>query len=126
MSAEARTLRTQNATLQADNQRHASETKTQATSIASLQNEVKTLQAKLAASRSNALPESAVSSRNVPGSAAKARGTNRVENENERLRIMQMKEDLYSDLTGLMIHNVKHMDEEDVFDCIQTGRNGSE
>jgi hypothetical protein len=103
-----------------------SETKAQATSMTNLQNEVKALQAKLAAARSNAVPETTSNSRTVPGSAAKARGANKIENENERIRIMQMKEDLYSDLTGLMIHNVKRMEEEDVFDCIQTGRNGSE
>jgi hypothetical protein len=89
-----------------------------------VQNEVKALQAKLTAARSNVLPDTTTNSRTVPASAAKSR-VNKVENENERIRIMQMKEDLYSDLTGLMIHNVKRMEEEDVFDCIQTGRNGS-
>jgi hypothetical protein len=117
-------LRNQNATLQAENQRLAAENQTQATTIPSLQNEVKALQAKLTAARSNVIPEAPANSRAVPGSAAKSR-LNKVENENERIRLMQMKEDLYSDLTGLMIHNIKRMDEEDVFDCIQTGRNGS-
>ena len=36
-----------------------------------------------------------------------------------------MKENLYSDLTGLIIRNVKRKEGEDEFDCIQTGRNGS-
>ena len=36
-----------------------------------------------------------------------------------------MKENLYSDLTGLIIRNVKRKDGEDEFDCLQTGRNGS-
>jgi hypothetical protein len=39
---------------------------------------------------------------------------------------MQMKEDLYGDLTGLIVRAVKKDGGEDVFDCIQTGRNGSE
>jgi hypothetical protein len=38
--------------------------------------------------------------------------------------IEKLKEDLYSDLTGLIIRNVKRLDDEDVYDCIQTGRNG--
>jgi chromosome segregation ATPase len=37
----------------------------------------------------------------------------------------QLKEDLYSDLTGLIIRGVKREAEDDTFDCIQTGRNGS-
>ena len=37
----------------------------------------------------------------------------------------QLKENLYSDLTGLIIPNIKRTDEADVYDCIQTGRNGS-
>lgn len=37
----------------------------------------------------------------------------------------QLKEDLYSDLTGLIIRGVKREADEDTFDCLQTGRNGS-
>lgn len=36
------------------------------------------------------------------------------------------KETLYEDLTDLILRGVKHDEMEDVFDCIQTGRNGSE
>ncbi|KAL1838186.1 hypothetical protein VTK73DRAFT_4431 [Phialemonium thermophilum] len=39
--------------------------------------------------------------------------------------LMQMKEDLYGDLTGLIVRAVKREGGEDVFDCIQTGRNGT-
>lgn len=37
----------------------------------------------------------------------------------------QAKEDLYGDLTGLIIRGTSQIDHEIVFDCIQTGRNGS-
>ena len=37
----------------------------------------------------------------------------------------QLKLDLYDDLTGLIITGVKREGGEDVFDCLQTGRNGS-
>jgi uncharacterized protein (DUF3084 family) len=126
LQAETKSLHSQNATLHADNQRLASETKILSSSVTSLQNEVRALQAKLAATRSNA-SDPATGSKTMPGSTAKARGpaAAKAESENERIRVMQLKEDLYSDLTGLMIHNVKRMEEEDVFDCIQTGRNGS-
>lgn len=38
----------------------------------------------------------------------------------------QMKEDLYADLTGLIVMGVKRDGADQVYDCIQTGRNGSE
>lgn len=126
LSTESRPARAKVAALEAENARLLSESRSSSSSISGLQNEVKALQIKLAAARNNA-PESGANSKTVPGSAAKARGLagSKIESEFERMRIMKMKEDLYSDLTGLMIHNVKCMDEEDVFDCIQTGRNGS-
>lgn len=37
----------------------------------------------------------------------------------------KMKENLYSDLTGLLVTSIKRDGPEDVYDCIQTGRNGS-
>ena len=40
-------------------------------------------------------------------------------------QVAQLKEDLYSDLTGLILRGVERKDESDVYDCIQTGRNGS-
>ena len=40
-------------------------------------------------------------------------------------QIAQLKEDLYSDLTGLLLRGVEKGAEENVYDCIQTGRNGS-
>ena len=40
-------------------------------------------------------------------------------------QVAQLKEDLYSDLTGLILRGVERQDEYDVYDCIQTGRNGS-
>lgn len=40
-------------------------------------------------------------------------------------QVAQLKEDLYSDLTGLILRGVERKEESDVYDCIQTGRNGS-
>lgn len=40
-------------------------------------------------------------------------------------QVALLKEDLYSDLTGLILLGVERGDEVDVYDCIQTGRNGS-
>lgn len=42
------------------------------------------------------------------------------------LQMAQLKEDLYSDLTGLIIRSVDTHDAGAVYDCIQTGCNGSE
>ena len=40
--------------------------------------------------------------------------------------MLKLKEELYGDLTGLILNGVKRLDGEDIYDCIQTGRNGSE
>jgi len=37
-----------------------------------------------------------------------------------------LKEELYRDLTGLIVNSVKRRDGEDEYNCIQTGKNGSE
>lgn len=96
------------------------------TSLNAAQNEIKALQAKLAASRTAATAVESTNGRtpgrhNVPtrtvmvGSAEAAQAAQNA----------QLKEDLYSDLTGLIVRGVKRTGEEDTYDCIQTGRNGS-
>jgi hypothetical protein len=75
--------------------------------------EVKTVKAKLAASRSG---ESA---------GAKCSGGLVADNSVASSQIAQMKEDLYGDLTGLIIRGIKKEGNDEIFDCIQTGRNGS-
>ncbi|QSZ33848.1 hypothetical protein DSL72_005421 [Monilinia vaccinii-corymbosi] len=95
--------------------------------LSEAQVENKTLSTKLAASRKiTASYESA--NVKVPGSAMKANGGMRMIGSQEAAQAAQaaqLKEDLYSDLTGLIIRGVKREAEEDIFDCIQTGRNGT-
>ena len=95
--------------------------------LSEAQSETKTLSAKLAANRTaSASVESAHSK--TPGSAMKANGGIRLMGTAEAAQVAQaaqLKEDLYSDLTGLIMRSVKREPEEDIFDCIQTGRNGS-
>ena len=91
-----------------------------------MQSENKTLSTKLAAARSAPQPEA----KTVPGSAVKPRNVGVVlpgaKEAAEEMHVRQLKEDLYSDLTGLIMRGVKKGEEgEDVYDCIQTGRNGS-
>ncbi|KAL7785957.1 chromosome segregation protein Csm1/Pcs1 domain-containing protein [Trichoderma ceciliae] len=81
-------------------------------SLSQAKSEMKTLYSKLAASRHT-----------EPNSKGPATG-NRMTPENKK-QIAQVKEDLYADLTGLIVRDVRHIDKEDVFDCIQTGRNGT-
>lgn len=90
------------------------------TSLSTSKAENKTLNTKLAASRA---AEAALVK--VPGSAVKANSQGmRNAVSSEVIQTAQMKEDLYSDLTGLIVRGVKH-GKEDVYDCLQTGRNGS-
>lgn len=89
------------------------------------------LQAKLANSRT---ASAAVESLGVktPGSALKgktlAAKTIMVGSAEaaQAAQVAQLKEDLYSDLTGLILRGVERGSESDIYDCIQTGRNGSE
>lgn len=43
----------------------------------------------------------------------------------EATQMAQLKEELYSDLTGLIIRDVKNRESDHLYDCIQTGVNGS-
>ena len=76
--------------------------------------ENRTLSAKLASTRSQSAQ---------PPSSSAVKGSGHAGAGNAQMA--QLKEELYSDLTGLILRDVKREKEADVFDCIQTGRNGS-
>jgi len=119
-------MRSQLSQVQTENTKLAAENKTLSSNLQDLQTEVKSLTVKLSAARSTSVDGR--SNANVPGSAVKTahqRGNSSQSIKGPDPAIERLKEDLYSDLTGLMIRNVKRLDEEDVYDCIQTGRNGS-
>jgi hypothetical protein len=112
------------AALSKENARLTSDNKKLTDSLTTSQNESKTLSNKLAAARSSQ-PE-----KTVPGSAVKSRSNGIVlpgtaEAAKEAV-LAKQKVELYSDLTNLVILGMKRNDdEEDVYDCLQTGRNGS-
>lgn len=81
-------------------------------SLAQAKSEMKILYSKLAVSRHI-----------EPNSKGSAAGNRTAPGENNPAA--QIKEELYADLTGLLVRDVRRVDKEDVFDCIQTGRNGS-
>lgn len=126
-NSEIASLKKENAQLKKDSVDLRSEKKSLSDSLATALNENKTLSTKLAAARSSAPPEN----KNVPGSAVKARSTGvilpgTVEAAKEA-QLQKQKIDLYSDLTNLVVlSSKKNEDDEDVYDCLQTGRNGSE
>jgi predicted nucleic acid-binding Zn-ribbon protein len=92
--------------------------------LSAAQNEIKTLQAKLAAARSSSV---AAEGSRTPARDTKATATSKsaVINTSEAVIQAQLKEELYSDLTGLIVRSVKRSEDGDTYDCIQTGRNGS-
>ena len=93
-------------------------------SLSEARTEIKTLSTKLTASRN---AEAQVTAK-VPGSALKANAPAAraaAAQQTEAVQAAQLKEDLYGDLTGLIIRSLKRGPDEDMFDCIQTGRNGS-
>jgi hypothetical protein len=95
--------------------------------LSEAQAEKKALTTKLAANRTAAASVQSINSK-VPGSAKKNAVKTLMVGSAEAAQaaqVAQLKEDLYSDLTGLILRGVKREEEEDVYDCIQTGRNGS-
>ncbi|KAL4877329.1 chromosome segregation protein Csm1/Pcs1-domain-containing protein [Aspergillus karnatakaensis] len=97
--------------------------------LAAAQNEVKALQTKLAAARNTAATLEQASLK-APGSAIKGGSNNRANaaaaaEAAHAAQFAQLKEDLYSDLTGLIIRDVKKRDADNLYDCIQTGVNGT-
>ncbi|KOS40152.1 hypothetical protein ACN38_g9007 [Penicillium nordicum] len=96
--------------------------------LASAQSEVKALQTKLAAARNTAASLEGASK--VPGSAIKGGAANRANaaataEAAQASQLAQLKEDLYSDLTGLIVRDVKNRESDYLYDCIQTGINGT-
>ncbi|KAL1856815.1 hypothetical protein Plec18170_003788 [Paecilomyces lecythidis] len=97
--------------------------------LSSAQNEIKTLQTKLTAARNTVANVESITSK-APGSAVKNTPANRTmmaanAEAVQAAQIAQLKEDLYSDLTGLIIRDVKKRETDDMYDCIQTGANGT-
>ncbi|KAJ5734321.1 hypothetical protein N7493_003107 [Penicillium malachiteum] len=95
---------------------------------AASQTENKALQTKLAAARNTAA--SLESTVKAPGSAMKGGPANRAvaaanAEAAQAAQIAQLREDLYSDLTGLIIRDVKSRETDHLYDCIQTGVNGT-
>lgn len=98
-------------------------------SLSEAQNENKVLQAKVASARSASATIESASSK-PPGSAMKGKGSARTimvgsAEAAQAAQAAQLKEDLYRDLTGLLVLGVERGGEADTYDCIQTGRNGS-
>ncbi|KAI6781378.1 Monopolin complex subunit pcs1 [Emericellopsis cladophorae] len=89
------------------------------TSLTDARSEIKTLNTKLTAARNTEANIKA------PGSALKPNAAGNRGVSSEVVQAAQAKEDLYGDLTGLIIRGMKHVDDEEVFDCLQTGRNGT-
>ncbi len=96
-------------------------------SLAESKAEAKALTVKLAASRTAAvnIESTSVKAQESARSNATVRMVGSAEAIQEA-RAAQLREALFSDLTGLLVRGVKRGDESDMFDCIQTGRNGSQ
>lgn len=97
--------------------------------LSSAHSEIKTLQTKLAAAR-NATANIESTANKAPGSTIKKNPTNRINpaanaEAAQAVQIARLKEDLYSDLTGLIIRDIKKRESDSLYDCIQTGVNGS-
>ncbi|KAF1344321.1 chromosome segregation protein Csm1/Pcs1-domain-containing protein [Delphinella strobiligena] len=123
-ASEAARLQSQVASLQTENEKAKEEAKASQTALSEAQNEVKSLTVKLDAARKSVQAPI----EKVPGSAMKNQrdlGRSQVGGNPEATKHAALKEELYRDLTGLIITSVKRKDGEDEYSCIQTGRNGT-
>lgn len=120
MQKQINTLNQENDKLSAENKDLKSQVQTAQSDTKAAQNEKKAVEAKLVAARQQATAmaqetktNGATANRSLPANATEAQ------------KEAKMRENLYADLTGLIIRNVKRRETEDEFDCLQTGRNGS-
>lgn len=127
LSKESQGLKKKIDTQASDIERLKTEVARLTSSLSESHAENKTLSTKLAANRNAASSVESATSK-TPGSAMKANGGIRMMGSAEaaqQVQAGQLKEDLYGDLTGLIIRSANRESEEDVYDCIQTGCNGS-
>ena len=128
LAQESRKLQKTLATQESETNKLRANVMELSTSLSSAQNEIKALQAKLATSRSASASVESANSK-TPGSALKNGQVRTImvgsAEAAQAAQVAQLKEDLYSDLTGLIVRGVKRTDQGDIYDCIQTGRNGS-
>ena len=104
--------------------------------LAEAQAENKALAAKLANSRHVSAAVESIDATRTPASGLRGRGQQQGHGVKtvmvgsaeaaQAAQMAQLKEDMYSDLTGLIMRGVDVGRESDVYDCIQTGANGSE
>lgn len=130
VAQEAQLLTKQIATKDADLTNANAKADLLTTSLTEAQNEIKALQAKLANVRNAPVAVESVHAGKTPGSAVKGKAPVRTvmvgsAEAAQAAQLAQLKEDLYSDLTGLIMRGVEKGEEADIYDCIQTGRNGS-
>jgi len=130
LSQDARSLQKQITSRDADLSKTQALADQLSTSLSEAQNENKALQAKLANSRNASTAVEGLSAR-TPGSGMRGKTpVNRTVMVGsveavQAAQVAQLKEDLYSDLTGLILRGVERGSESDVYDCLQTGPNGS-
>ncbi|KAK5138121.1 hypothetical protein LTR08_004816 [Meristemomyces frigidus] len=126
-TSETSTLQTQLVTLKTSHTTLLTDTTLIKEKLLLSQNEAKSLEAKLDAARKQLSAQDMHSLMKNPASATKNGALSRsvANTATDAVKEAKMKENLYSDLTGLIIRGVKRREGEDEYDCIQTGRNGS-
>ncbi|KAK4499513.1 hypothetical protein PRZ48_010028 [Zasmidium cellare] len=117
-SSETTGLQKQITTLTTTNDKLTTERDDLKSKLQVSQNETKSLEAKLIQARQQL-------STSAQEAKAQADKKNLPAVGGDALKEAKMKENLYADLTGLIIRGVKQRESEDEYDCIQTGRNGT-
>ncbi|KAL8872444.1 MAG: hypothetical protein Q9174_001929 [Haloplaca sp. 1 TL-2023] len=129
LAQESRTLQKQLAAKDNDVSKAQALATELSNSLSEAQNENKVLQAKVASARATSTTIESAATK-TPGSAINSKGPVRTimvgsAEAAQAAQAAQLKEDLYRDLTGLLVLGVEKGHEADTYDCIQTGRNGT-
>ncbi|KAI9844829.1 MAG: hypothetical protein M1837_005247 [Sclerophora amabilis] len=128
LAQDSRSLQKQLSNKDAELSKLQSKISQMTSSLSEARNETKVLSAKLSANRVNTVSTNSSDLTRAPASAVKPSSRTAVGHSADAAQASvtaQLKEDLYSDLTGLILRSVKKGEEADVYDCIQTGRNGT-
>ena len=127
LARQSRTLQKQLKDRDSEVSRLQSELDDLSSRLANAQSETKALQTRLSASRNAAIGADGGQVKPTgagKGASSRNAGTGGAE-ATLSAQVAQLKEDLYSDLTGLIVRDVKRQDAQQLYDCIQTGLNGS-
>ncbi|KAK5087233.1 hypothetical protein LTR05_004404 [Lithohypha guttulata] len=122
---ESRKQKQESRTQEAETSKLRTENNSLSAELSAAKIELKSLQAKLATARATPVPAETKQQPTNAKTAVATRIPISSQAQHAKEAQLQLKIDLYGDLTGLIVQSVKQSEEGDTYDCLQTGRNGT-